>query len=142
MLIFKFDRGKIKPDQALRRLNKNYIFDIIILFVLPYYLLYRYYIHAKSKSTQNLCHNILTKMLIGICFCPFEQCTHSMVSTFLSSNTFCFILMLTNFGLFCKFYSMNVLCHNLFNFYFIQQLKKLYSYFKLSTGQCEILVTL
>ena len=61
-----------------------------------------------------------------------------MVSTFLSSNTFCFILMLTNFGLFCKFYSMNVL----FNFCFIQQLKKLYSYFKSSTRQCEILVTL
>ena len=72
LLIFIFDRGQIKPDQALRRLNKNYIFDIIILFVLLYYLLYLYYIHAKSISTQNLCDNILTKMLIGICFCPFE----------------------------------------------------------------------
>ena len=72
LLIFIFDMGQIKPAEALKRLNKNYIFDIIILFVLLYYLLYLYYIHAKSISTQNLRDNILTKMLIGICFCPFE----------------------------------------------------------------------
>ena len=51
-------------------------------------------------------------------------------------------LMLTNFWIFCKFYIMSVFCYNLFDFHFIELLKKLYSYFKWSTGRCKILVTL